>query len=1280
MGLFLASVLLTLPLGKAYSQDEMIVRDVDDPFRGTFDISWFNVDASTPQATTIEWLITDGDGNGSLTWVDRREVVEYNDGGEARGKSRLLGNTDSFNLGFITNNIQRFNFLNTGEAGFPMAFTDALVTISDTAYAPLRVIRTTSGTTGVGYSMGIQHTTSDDMVDGFGSGITFEIEDSAAVRNIVGRIAAARDGADNEGAFYVQCGTGGVEFGWFMDSAGLSRFGQDTDIANMQPVDDSRLTIDGSVALLETTTPAAQTDTYGKLYTLSSDSLIYFQDDGGTEYSLLQNLWETITGDTGTMTADSLTDTLNIVGEGDYLVTSVSDPTVTIEVVEGFDNIIHTFNGQIQETIDGTVTEDGGTVSFNLQAAPTGDLTLFFSDHFTTFDSTPAVSIALTAGTDAVPVENFIYILESNKTLTVSTVGFPATEHAPVATVLLRTAATTGAEGALAVQLWTDHNFGTNNQGHMSHVNSWIRTQPATWRKPGVDFNIDIVGASSPDDVFFDSTSGIVLQLHAHAFPAFDMGTGSDIHVVNDSVDPYDTVTNLNVLLTDALGGSMASRYFTLVIWGVVSEAAGDSHLMVNLPVGSYLTESAGIADDLGYTVLEIPAEFTGKGFLISSHLFKHSPAGGGAWDLIQSTDLRGLFPSTGGGGGSIIPGTTFADGSFELFNTVDNTKVLVWDLSAITTANTRTWTAPDRDLDLATPIFEAVTYNIDQTVPTILQVGELRWNSDEGTLDLGVGYVGGDANVVLQVGQEQYFNCKNQTGSQIDDGKLVYAVGTIGASGRILIAEMVNNGVPSEYVMGITTEDIPNGEDGYVTSFGKIRGINTLDPTPSETWADGDILYIHPSLDGFLTKIIPTEPQIKMVIAIVIFADDEVGELLVRPTFTHPLREANDVETYDPTAVAEGSILSWNATDDFWEIQRDPIFDTLTSLGDVTIGADGAGGRTLTLYSATVGEGLDIFTTVSGFSAITALDTALVLQSEFNTDLIIDAGGVILFRDRDDSVATRMSLDTATGLLTLFGRLDVVGDVDISGAVTSGAWQGTRVDAAFLDVNATMDNVAETVTSMWAFNSGIKLNATTTAKTILGNTSITDGIYLEFAGTTHTTAAKRGDLSIVTNSSDAHNSSGEIRFLSYNGSTFDLNGWFDKSGNFWVKKNIVCGDNTIMNEDFAKMLIFGDTPGLYFTDVNQATGINSALRFGGDTLAGLHEDGAGEIAFFGNVFRLNTGDLDVSAGDLLLSSPTIPGSAGATGVSGTISWDASYIYVCIATDTWKRVAISTWP
>jgi len=37
------------------------------------------------------------------------------------------------------------------------------------------------------------------------------------------------------------------------------------------------------------------------------------------------------------------------------------------------------------------------------------------------------------------------------------------------------------------------------------------------------------------------------------------------------------------------------------------------------------------------------------------------------------------------------------------------------------------------------------------------------------------------------------------------------------------------------------------------------------------------------------------------------------------------------------------------------------------------------------------------------------------------------------------------------------------------------------------------------------------------------------------------------------------------------------------------------------------------------------------------------------------------------------------PSSATATGTAGEIAWDANYLYVCVASNTWKRVAIATW-
>lgn len=47
---------------------------------------------------------------------------------------------------------------------------------------------------------------------------------------------------------------------------------------------------------------------------------------------------------------------------------------------------------------------------------------------------------------------------------------------------------------------------------------------------------------------------------------------------------------------------------------------------------------------------------------------------------------------------------------------------------------------------------------------------------------------------------------------------------------------------------------------------------------------------------------------------------------------------------------------------------------------------------------------------------------------------------------------------------------------------------------------------------------------------------------------------------------------------------------------------------------------------------------------------------------------------------DLTLNVEEVtPASASAAGVKGLIVFDSNYIYVCIATDTWKRVAIATW-
>ncbi len=45
---------------------------------------------------------------------------------------------------------------------------------------------------------------------------------------------------------------------------------------------------------------------------------------------------------------------------------------------------------------------------------------------------------------------------------------------------------------------------------------------------------------------------------------------------------------------------------------------------------------------------------------------------------------------------------------------------------------------------------------------------------------------------------------------------------------------------------------------------------------------------------------------------------------------------------------------------------------------------------------------------------------------------------------------------------------------------------------------------------------------------------------------------------------------------------------------------------------------------------------------------------------------------------DYMITS-SVPATASSTGVAGTLAYDSNYLYVCVATNTWKRVAIATW-
>lgn len=174
--------------------------------------------------------------------------------------------------------------------------------------------------------------------------------------------------------------------------------------------------------------------------------------------------------------------------------------------------------------------------------------------------------------------------------------------------------------------------------------------------------------------------------------------------------------------------------------------------------------------------------------------------------------------------------------------------------------------------------------------------VAVLRYNADKDTLDLSH-----KDGVVQQIGQELYGHFINNTGSLIANGT---SVGFAGANGEIEIQPYIANGtMPELYFIGLTTQAMSDGEEGKITVWGEVGGIDTTGG--AENWQLGDILYASPTVLGGLTKIRPTAPNAVIVVAAVRTVDATDGVVLVRPTIPMGLRYGTFYSDVDKVAGA---------------------------------------------------------------------------------------------------------------------------------------------------------------------------------------------------------------------------------------------------------------------------------------------------------------------------------------------------------------------------------------
>jgi hypothetical protein len=471
-----------------------------------------------------------------------------------------------------------------------------------------------------------------------------------------------------------------------------------------------------------------------------------------------------------------------------------------------------TWNAAIVQSAAITITSNGtDTVTCAVEQSGGGDLTVVFSDGYYDWDTTPADSVTLTAGTDTAPQLNYVYFLQSTKTLTASTVGWPATEHAPIATIICQSEASVLADEVYKQHNWTDHTLSTNNQGHIAHLNFWIRQQDATYTSGVTQTYTITTNGGAADNVLLTTTAGEVLQLHPHDFPAF---TGTpDYYVINDSVTPYTKVTDLNALLTDSTGASMSAKFFSLVLWGVVSEDASTCKLMINLPGGSYNTLT-GVQEDLDkFANYTIPTDYKGTGFLISEWKLRHQVTASGTWTSIDEIDLRGLLPAISAGGSQSFP-VEYDDSVFRVFDDGDDTKKIAFQADQITTATTRTITMLDADIDLA---------NVVQGPGSATSANLASYNGTTGKLIQDAGIATGDV-VEASASLEQYRVIVGNSGA-----KDVSALGSVGSSGQVLTSNGAGSN-PSWATPTVGTVTSVSGTASRISSTGGATPVIDID------------------------------------------------------------------------------------------------------------------------------------------------------------------------------------------------------------------------------------------------------------------------------------------------------------------------------------------------------------------------------------------------------------------------------------------------------------------
>ena len=293
----------------------------------------------------------------------------------------------------------------------------------------------------------------------------------------------------------------------------------------------------------------------------------------------------------------------------------------------------------------------------------------------------------------------------------------------------------------------------------------------------------------------------------------------------------------------------------------------------------------------------------------------------------------------------------------------------------------------------------------------------------------------------------------RNQTGSTIPIGSIVYINGATGNRPTVTLAQ-ANNDVNSAQTIGFTKTAIANNGFGFVIVRGELENLNTNSLT------EGVQLYLSPTTAGAYTITKPSAPQHLVYVGIVIRAHPTQGVILVSVQNGYELNELHDVAL---ASEANLDLLTYESSTDLW---KNKSFSTLglaplaspAFTGNVTINSStGAAlfieqtgtGNILTLHDqatdtnfVAIDQNGKINTVVADATTagLNVPHTTVVPTTPVNGDIWTTTGGLFVrINGSSNQIMDLTTTQTVAGSKTFTNQNLTLGNSTIAGTIAIG-------------------------------------------------------------------------------------------------------------------------------------------------------------------------------------------------------------------------------------------------